>query len=87
MQILFILATALGLIVVVFAVQNATPVTVRFLHWRLDSSVAVVTVLAVGAGAVIAWLLSLTSRLMRWRRSRSPSPPTPVPPPPLPPGS
>ena len=68
MQILFILATVLGLIVAIFAVQNATPVTVRFLHWRLDSSVAVVTVLAVGTGAIIAWLLSLTSRLMRWRR-------------------
>jgi uncharacterized integral membrane protein len=85
MQALFVLLTLLCLIVALFALQNAAPVSVRFLHWQIDSSVAVVTLAAATVGALIAWLLGLTTRLLRWGRSRPPVPPatpeTPLPPP------
>jgi uncharacterized integral membrane protein len=65
-----VILSALLLAVVVFALQNAAPVTVHFLSWRLEASVAVVTLTATASGALIAGLFGLASRLRRWRRGR-----------------
>ncbi len=48
---------------VLFAVQNSAPVTVSFLFWRFDASLAIVILLSVLVGAIIASLLFLSSRL------------------------
>ncbi|HEV8673677.1 MAG TPA: LapA family protein [Methylomirabilota bacterium] len=71
MQLLFILVTLLLLAVAVFALQNHEPVTLKFLGWQLQSSVAVVTLGATTAGALIAGLLGLAGRLRRWQRARA----------------
>jgi uncharacterized integral membrane protein len=65
-----ILLSVLLLAVVVFALQNAQAVTVRFLFWELQSSLAVVALAATAAGVLIAKLFGLASRLLRWRRGR-----------------
>jgi putative membrane protein len=78
-QLLFALLTLLLLAVALFALQNADPVTLRFWPWQVQSSVAVVTLAATAAGALIATLLSVATRLMRWGRSRGAGPDEPRP--------
>lgn len=63
-----IVLSVLLLAVVIFALQNAQAVTVRFLFWQLQSSVAVVAVAATVAGVLIAELFGLARRLLRWKR-------------------
>jgi lipopolysaccharide assembly protein A len=65
-----ILLSVLLLAVVVFALQNAQAVTVGFLFWELQSSLAVVALAATAAGVLIAKLFGLASRLLRWKRGR-----------------
>jgi uncharacterized integral membrane protein len=74
MQVLFVLLTLLLLAVAVFALQNADPVILRFLHWQFQSSVAVVTLGATAAGALIAGLIGVGGRLRRWQRRRAARP-------------
>jgi uncharacterized integral membrane protein len=63
--------SVLLLVVAIFALENAQAVTVRFLYWQLQSSVAVVTIAATAAGVLIAGLFGLASRLRRWNRGRA----------------
>ncbi len=66
-----IVLSILLLTVAIFALQNAQAVTVRFLYWQLESSVAVVTLAATAAGVLIAGVFRLASRLWRWKRDRA----------------
>ena len=66
-----IVLSVLLLAVAIFALENAQAVTVRFLSWQLQSSVAVVTLAATAAGVLIAGLIGLLSRLRRWNRGRA----------------
>jgi uncharacterized integral membrane protein len=81
-----IVLSVLLLVVVIFALQNAQAVTVRFLFWQLESSVAVVALAATAAGVLIAELFGLTSRLLRWKRGRPLTGPARPPVPPSEPG-
>ncbi|MEQ9220672.1 MAG: LapA family protein [Cyclobacteriaceae bacterium] len=49
-RIIFILLIAL--VIVVFSVQNAEVVEVRFLGWRLESSRALIMLVCVGIGSL-----------------------------------
>ena len=62
--------SVLLLAVVIFALQNAQAVTIRFLLWEVQSSIAVVALAATAAGVLIAKLFGLASRLLRWKRGR-----------------
>jgi uncharacterized integral membrane protein len=62
--------SVLLLVVVIFSLQNAQAVTIRFLFWQLDSSVAVIALAATATGALIAELFRLANRLLRWKRGR-----------------
>jgi uncharacterized integral membrane protein len=46
-------------------------VTVRFLYWQVQSSLAVVINAATAAGVLIAGLFGSASRLWRWKRGRT----------------
>jgi uncharacterized integral membrane protein len=70
-MLLLIALSVLLLAVAIFALENAQTVTVRFLSWQLQSSVAVVTLAATAAGVLIAGLIGLVSRLRRWHRGRA----------------
>jgi len=56
---------------VAFALQNNVPVTVAFLLWRFDSSLPIVLLLSVAAGALFVALLSTPSVLrLQWTAAR-----------------
>lgn len=67
-MLLLVVLSVLLLAVAIFALENAQGVTVRFLYWELQSSVAVVTLAATAAGVLIAGLVGVASRLRRWKR-------------------
>jgi uncharacterized integral membrane protein len=88
MQALLAVVAILLLAVAVFAFQNPDAVTIRFLHWQLSASVAVVTIASAATGALAAALASLAARLVKWSRRPGPSPrpgPPVAPSPPSPP--
>ena len=84
MQALLAIVAVLMFAVAIFAFQNPDSVTVRFLHWQLSASVAVVTIASAAAGALAAALTSLAARFVRWTRrpGPAPSPTAPATPPP-----
>lgn len=57
--------------VVVFSVQNASPVAVSFFLWRFEASLAVVIFLSVLAGIVVGLLFSAAFSFKRTRRKRA----------------
>ena len=61
MQLLLILGIVFAIVSVTFALQNDIPVTVVIGFWHYDSSLAVVLLVAVGLGALIAALVSTPS--------------------------
>jgi lipopolysaccharide assembly protein A len=61
MQLLLILGIVFAISAVTFALQNFGPVTVAFASWHYDSSLAVVLLVALGLGALIAGLVSTPS--------------------------
>ena len=58
-----ILALLVIIFVVVFAVQNATLVTVDFLFWEFQSSLALLILVSLAVGIIISLLVSLSARL------------------------
>src|SRR5690242_10364098 len=58
MQLLFILAIFFAVVAITFAMQNSAAVTVTMGWWHVDSSLAVVLLVSMAIGALIAALLS-----------------------------
>lgn len=69
-QMYLIAALTLAGLVATFAVQNAVPVTVKFLVWNFESSLVVIIFLAAGVGAFAATLVSLPQAVRAWARLR-----------------
>lgn len=71
MQLLLILGIAFAIGAVTFALQNNVAATVVLGFWRYDSSLAVVLLVALGLGALIAGLVSTPSVLKgQWNGAR-----------------
>ena len=71
MQLIVIATIAVAIVGVAFAMQNNVPVTVNFLLWRFDSSLAMVLLLALAFGASIVALLTTPATLKRqWQVAR-----------------
>ena len=66
---MLVLALAIALLAVLFAVQNVTPVTVVLLAWVFEGSVALVVLVALIAGACVGILASLPAMLRARRYS------------------
>ncbi len=67
MQVFLFLALLIAVIAVVFAVQNTLIVTVSFFFWKFTGSLALVLLLAIVAGALISFLVSLPAIVRgRW---------------------
>jgi putative membrane protein len=58
MQLLLIFGIAFAVAAVMFALQNNVPVTVSLVFWSFNGSLAMVLLLAIGLGAIIAGLVS-----------------------------
>ncbi len=65
MIIFLILGLVLGGAAVVFALQNITTVTVMFLSYQFEGSLALIILLAVAVGVVVSLLLSLPGVITR----------------------
>lgn len=71
MHLLLVLGIIVAIAAVAFALQNNTIVTVAFGAWSFDSSLAMVLLLALGIGAVIAICLSWPAFIRNsWASSR-----------------
>jgi len=71
MQLAIIAAIFAAIVGVAFAMQNNVPVTVNFLFWRFDSSLAMVLLLALAIGAIAVALLSTPMTLRsQWQLAR-----------------
>ncbi|WP_052494111.1 lipopolysaccharide assembly LapA domain-containing protein [Nitrosospira sp. NpAV] len=71
MHLLLIVGIVLAIGVVGFALQNNVPVTVSMALWSFDGSLALVLLLAMGLGVLIAGLFSSPSMIKgRWTRLR-----------------
>jgi putative membrane protein len=90
-QAALIFSLILAILVALFAVQNAGPVTLRFGFWSVETSLVVVILVATVAGAAMASLVGLPGWIRDRRRLRAQarelealrtaSPPAPPPPP------
>jgi len=71
MQLAILIALAVAIGAVAFALQNNVPVTVTFLVWRFDSALAMVLLIALALGVLIAALLSTPTVLrLQWTVTR-----------------
>jgi len=71
MQLFLILGILAAVGAVSFALQNDVPVSVMLSNWRFDSSLAVILLLALALGALIAALVSTPSVIKgQWARAR-----------------
>ena len=61
MQLQLIVAIIVAILAVVFALQNAVPITVSFLTWRFESSLALVLLITVALGILMSLLVSVPS--------------------------
>lgn len=57
MRIFFVVALILAILVTVFAVQNNQPITISFLFWSIEGSLALVLMITLVLGIVIGVLL------------------------------
>jgi uncharacterized integral membrane protein len=65
MQVQLIVAIIVAILAVVFALQNAVPITVSFLTWRFESSLALVLLITVALGVIMSLLVSVPSMIKR----------------------
>ena len=71
MQLILILGIIVAIVAVVFALQNNLPVVVAIALWRFEGSLALVLLVSLGLGALIAGLLSSPSVIKRqWALGR-----------------
>jgi len=67
MQVFLIAALIVAILAVVFAIQNAVPVTVGFLTWRFEGSLALVLLITFALGVITSLLFSLPGMIRRRR--------------------
>lgn len=71
MQLAFILGIVFAALAVSFALQNNAPVAVSLIFWQFESSLALVLLLAIGIGALIAGLVSSPAMIRcQWQAKR-----------------
>lgn len=71
MSLRMIFSMAIVVLAIVFALQNSAPVTVMFVVWRFESSLALVLAVTFVLGALLAALLSTTASVRKsWKLSK-----------------
>ncbi len=71
MQIFLVFSLLIAAVAVIFAVQNATIITISFLVWEFQGSLALILLVALATGALINFLASLPSRIKRQLAAKS----------------
>ncbi|HOF03058.1 MAG TPA: LapA family protein, partial [Atribacterota bacterium] len=68
MQIYLLIAALIAVLAVIFALQNAVPITVSFLLWQVNSSLALILIVAFIAGVITSFLFNFLSHLRKNRK-------------------
>jgi uncharacterized integral membrane protein len=58
-------------VVAVISVQNATPVVLTFLFWKVETYLSVVIFLSILAGIVMALIAALSGHLKRFMKNKN----------------
>ena len=70
-QINFLMISAVCLTLVLFGIENTELATIQIVQGvQVEAPISIELILALGIGAVIAWIFSLWTRLQRWLMSR-----------------
>jgi len=64
-QLFLIIVLFIAISAVIFALQNSVPVTVSFLFWKFESSLALVLLISLGLGVLVSFLLSIPTMIKR----------------------
>jgi len=67
MQLWLIMSIVIAMIVVVFALQNAVPITVSFLTWKFESSLALLLLITIALGVLMSALVSMPSKIKKMK--------------------
>ena len=65
MQLWLIMAIVIAMLVVIFALQNAIPITVSFLTWKFESSLALILLITIALGVLMSLLVSVPSKIKK----------------------
>jgi putative membrane protein len=65
-MIFLLIGLILGALAVIFALQNITMISVTFLAWQLEGSLAVILLLAVTTGVLIGVMVALPGAIRSW---------------------
>lgn len=57
-------------VVAVFSIQNAAPVSIAFLFWHFEASLAIIILLSVLTGFIIGMIVLLSIRFVRSPRKK-----------------
>ena len=64
------IALIIILVVTVFSVQNAAPVSISFLFWQFQASLAIIIFLCVLSGIIVGSILTFLVRIKRQRKEK-----------------
>ena len=67
MQIYFILALIIAILIVIFSLQNPFPLIVHFLNWEIKGSMTFVLISTFIAGILTSYLINIISKIKRMR--------------------
>jgi len=70
MPLFLIVAIVLAATTALFAIQNSSVITVSFLGWEWDASLALILILTLGIGILIGYLAGLPSSLKKGSQLR-----------------
>ena len=65
MPLVLIVAVVLAAVTALFAIQNSGVITVSYLGWETDASLALILILTLGIGILIGYLAGLPSSLRK----------------------
>jgi putative membrane protein len=68
---LLLVAAVIIAIVVMFSIQNASPVVITFLFWKFEASLAIVVFLSVVAGVLVAWIIAYIGSIRKHLRKKA----------------
>lgn len=70
-QINFLIIFAMCLALVLFSLQNTEPVAIQIVEGiKFQAPLSIELILAMGLGAILAWVFNIWSRLLRYMESR-----------------
>jgi uncharacterized integral membrane protein len=65
MQILLIFSFAIAFLAILFAIQNTDIISIRFITWETQGSLALILFIALGAGALISYLATAPGQIKK----------------------